>query len=73
MSALHNEVTSHIGKKSAEEIKRKGVGAKPSTFLLKPKSDEPVLYCLQDGPKRGFVREELLVVPPTTELPTTIP
>ena len=33
------------------------------------KSDEPVLYYLQDGPMRGFVREELLVVFPDTELP----
>ena len=33
------------------------------------KPDEPVLYYLLDGPARGFVREELLVVPPDTELP----
>ena len=33
------------------------------------KPDEPVLYDLQDGPPRGFVREELLVVPPDTQLP----
>ena len=33
------------------------------------KPNEPILYYLQDGPKRGFVREELLVVPPNTELP----
>ena len=31
------------------------------------KPDEPVLYYLQDG--RGFVRENLLVVPPDTQLP----
>ena len=30
---------------------------------------EPVVYYLSDGPKRGFVREELLVVPPNTQLP----
>ena len=30
---------------------------------------EPVLYYLKDGPKRGFVREELQIVPPKTELP----
>ena len=30
---------------------------------------EPVLYYLKDGPKRGFVREELQIVPPRTELP----
>ena len=35
--------------------------------LTKP--DQPVLYYLRDGPKRGFVREELLVVPPNTQLP----
>ena len=33
------------------------------------KPDEPVLYYLHGGPKRGFVREELLVVPPNTQLP----
>lgn len=33
------------------------------------KPDEPVLYYLLDGPQRGFVREELLVVPPDTQLP----
>ena len=33
------------------------------------KPDEPVLYYLLDGPTRGFVREELLVVPPDTQLP----
>ena len=33
-------------------------------------SDQPVLYYLStDAPKRGFVREELLVVPSNTELP----
>ena len=30
---------------------------------------EPVLYYLQDGPPRCFVKEELLVVPPDTQLP----
>ena len=30
---------------------------------------EPVVYYLDDGPKRGFVREELMVVPPGTVLP----
>ena len=33
------------------------------------KPGEPVLYYLQDGPPRGFVREELLVVPPDIQLP----
>ena len=33
------------------------------------KPGEPVVYYLQDGPQRGFVREELLVVPPDTQLP----
>ena len=33
------------------------------------KPSEPVLYYLDDGPQRGFVREELLVVPPDTQLP----
>ena len=32
------------------------------------KENQPVLYYLRDGPKRGFVREELLVVPPNSEL-----
>ena len=31
--------------------------------------NEPVLYYSSDGPKRWFVREDLLVVPPGTELP----
>ena len=35
------------------------------------KPNQPVLYFLRDGPKRGFVREELLVVPPNTQLPPT--
>ena len=33
------------------------------------KPDEPVVYYLFDGPKRGFVREELMVVPLGTMLP----
>ena len=33
------------------------------------KPNEPVVYYLSDEPKRGFVREELLVVPPNTQLP----
>jgi len=33
------------------------------------KPEQPVLYYLRDGPKRGFVREELLVFPPNTKLP----
>ena len=32
------------------------------------KPDEPILYYLV-GPKWGFVREELRVVPPNTQLP----
>ena len=32
----------------------------------KTKPNEPVVYYLSDGPKRGFVREELLLVPPNT-------
>ena len=35
--------------------------------VTKPK--EPVMYYLFDGPKRGFVREELMVVPADTVLP----
>ena len=31
--------------------------------------NEPVVYYLSAGPKRGFVREELLVVSPNTQLP----
>ena len=31
--------------------------------------NQPVLYYLLDGPRRGFVREELQVVPYDTELP----
>ena len=35
------------------------------------KLDAPVMYYLHNGPKRGFVREELMVVPPGTMLPPT--
>lgn len=35
--------------------------------LVKP--NEPNVYYLQDGPKRGFVLEELLAIPPNTTLP----
>ena len=35
--------------------------------IIKP--NQLVLYYLNDGPKRGFVREQSLVVPPNTELP----
>ena len=33
------------------------------------KREQPILYHLRDGPKRGFVREELLVIPSNTQLP----
>ena len=33
------------------------------------KSGAPIVYYMEGGPKSGFVREELLVVPPDTELP----
>ena len=33
------------------------------------KPHQPVLYYLRDGPKRGFIREELLDVPPNTTVP----
>ena len=33
------------------------------------KPEEPVMYYLFDGSKRSFVREELMVVPPDTQLP----
>ena len=33
------------------------------------KPETPVVYYLLDGPKRGFVREELMVVPLGTVLP----
>ena len=40
--------------------------------MMKP--DQPVMYWLADpGPKRSFVREELMVVPPNTELPPVKP
>ena len=32
------------------------------------KEGEPVLYYLKDGPKRGFVREELMIIPKEAEL-----
>ena len=39
-------------------------------IMIKPEA--PVINYLFDGPKRGFVREELLVVPPDTQLPPAI-
>ena len=33
------------------------------------KPNEPVVYYMSNGPKRGFFPEELLVVPPDTQLP----
>ena len=116
VSALNNEVTRLVGKKTAEAIKEKSVSSKPATpysrpvgfnekklplqvnvrYLYQPselegrgkratdpiwslkvyniekvvtKPKEPVMYYLLDGPKRGFVREELVVVPPDTVLP----
>ena len=33
------------------------------------KPGSPVLYYLLDGPQRGFVQEEVLVVPSNTQLP----
>ena len=36
-------------------------------IMIKPNA--PVIYYLFDGPKHWFVRGELLVVPPNTELP----
>ena len=33
------------------------------------KTGSPVVYYLDSGPRRGFVREELLVVPPDTQMP----
>ena len=39
-------------------------------IMIKPNA--PVLYYLFDEPKRVFVREELLVVPPDTQLPPAI-
>ena len=33
------------------------------------KPDEPILYYLQDGPTRGFVQEELLLIPNDTVAP----
>jgi len=35
------------------------------------KPNEPVMYYLRGGPKRGFVREKLLVAPYDTELPSS--
>ena len=37
------------------------------------KQGQPVLYWLCDGPKCSLVREELMVVPPNSELPPTNP
>ena len=39
-------------------------------IMIKP--DASVIYYLFDGPKRWFVREDLMVVPPDTQLPPAI-
>ena len=39
-------------------------------IMMKPNA--PVIYYLSDGPKRWFVRKELLVVPPNTQLPPAV-
>ena len=36
------------------------------------KTNEPVIYYVFDGPKRWFVLEELLVVPPDIQLPPVV-
>ena len=33
------------------------------------KPNQPIMYYLQDGPQRGYVKEELLIVPFDTQLP----
>ena len=33
------------------------------------KAIEPILYNLLDGPLRGFVSEDLLIVPPVAQMP----
>ena len=33
------------------------------------KADNPVLYYLQDGPDRAFVREKLMYTPEDTKIP----
>ena len=33
------------------------------------KPGEPMMYYLENGPKRGFVKQELLIVPSNTQLP----
>ena len=38
---------------------------------LVTKPGEPALYYFRGGPKQGFVREELLVLSPNTQLPPT--
>ena len=44
-----------------------------STTLKNLSPKQMNMYYLQDGPKRGFAREELLVVPPYSELPPENP
>ena len=36
---------------------------------VREKPGNRVMYYLQDGPERGFVKEELMLVPEDTELP----
>ena len=75
VEALDNEVTQLMGKKPADAIRAEVVTSKSSAparsgrTLCDQVSTAYQLYYLVDGPERGFVREELLVVPPDTELP----
>ena len=59
VAAMNGEVTRLTGKRPKDAIRARSVSQRPSS----------VLYYLLDGPPRGFVREELLVVPPDNQLP----
>ena len=64
LKAMNSEPTRLIGKEPSGAI---GVHYLSRSVVS---SDQPVLYYLSEGaPKRGFIREELLVIPSDTELP----
>ncbi|RMX43689.1 hypothetical protein pdam_00006352, partial [Pocillopora damicornis] len=60
--ALNSEKTRLTGKKPVDAIQEKVVDTKNV-------AGEPVLFYLKDSPRRGFVREELKIVPLGTKLP----
>ena len=72
LTPAYDIYTSLVNRRAGEDAQRTQFGAsrcleQERVRIFRP--GEPVVYYLRDGPKRGFVREELQVVPWNTELP----